>query len=416
MLKTFKVDDVFGPSNSVPESYAVRSNVDSAFTDNLTSSSPILIYGPTATGKTTLRKKYLPDDKCKEIYCESKMSCEDLYGHILQAFGVAETEFIREDRKIALTARISGVFAGGEGRRTSGTNITKTPARPATLSAQYVSNRLRQEGAPIQPIVFEDFHTLSVEAVSEFAQAIKIFFQLGIKVICIAAWREDNLFRHAHLGQRAIEIDVGEWTEENLKAVIANGEQKLNVVFTDAFKSACASLSHGSVALLQNVCKDQLKTIEQVDSTCWIKRTNCGTAETATALIRNRLRLRTDGHYDNLRTLAWGYKRDADFRYASIVESLIASDPMILRDGVHAEALFQLAKKQRSQRGLPNIEDDKLKDALVQLNKLQEDKLSGALYFEVRREDVRCVDRDFLAWLATQSAVEIMQRTKAWYQ
>ena len=106
-------------------------------------------------------------------------------------------------------------------------------------------------------IVLEDFHYLPIETQQSFAYALKAFHENSkFTFIVVAVWREENrlILFNGDLTGRVIAIDADAWNSGQLAEVISVGEQLLNVVFPEHFKSELIAGSFQSVYLVQEAC------------------------------------------------------------------------------------------------------------------------------------------------------------------
>lgn len=67
--KKHDLDEVYGITRELPLNYVSRKLVDDALLENLEKGRHIIIFGSSKQGKTSLRKKCLPDEKYIIVHC-----------------------------------------------------------------------------------------------------------------------------------------------------------------------------------------------------------------------------------------------------------------------------------------------------------------------------------------------------------
>ena len=256
------LNDVFGIMTSVPtHTYVDRSGLDGHFRYLLTTDRHIVIYGSSKQGKTSLRRKQLPEQNCVVVPCKPDFAVSSIYTEIRRQLGVRELVETKKthDIKAGLSAEVKGQAslpliakgnAGGAvhgdyeyGTTTTYSNVTA----PDSLVA--LSEVLKQSG---KKVIIEDFHYLLDSERKAFAFDLKALWDLRVFVIIIGVWAEQNLlllYNH-DLNGRIEELDV-RWKAEELDQVISKGENALSIVFDEPIRQAMIEDSSGNVGLLQ---------------------------------------------------------------------------------------------------------------------------------------------------------------------
>ena len=166
-----KLNKVFGITSLIPEyTYVNRSRLDERFKYFLDTDKHIVIHGASKQGKTVLRKKNLPEEKCVIVRCRYDFKLESLYEDILRQLNVKLPKEMTEslslggegklkmegEAKIPCVTSISGE-AEGTGRIDKTSTATSETVGLNSNSLGYVSNEIKKAG---KRIVIEDFHYL----------------------------------------------------------------------------------------------------------------------------------------------------------------------------------------------------------------------------------------------------------------
>ena len=83
-----KVNEVYGVSNQMIETYIEREKVDSLFLDGLQRRKHIIVYGASKQGKTSLTNKHLKETDYVKINCSTGTTIIDIYKSILRQLNV----------------------------------------------------------------------------------------------------------------------------------------------------------------------------------------------------------------------------------------------------------------------------------------------------------------------------------------
>ena len=87
MMK-MKVNEVYGVSNQMIETYIERSKVDGLFLDGLSRNKHIIVYGASKQGKTSLVNKHLKEDDYVKVNCSTDTDVIDIYKSIIRQLGI----------------------------------------------------------------------------------------------------------------------------------------------------------------------------------------------------------------------------------------------------------------------------------------------------------------------------------------
>jgi hypothetical protein len=269
MTEVHRTADVFGVSRDLPITYVERDDVDDRLLDNLTRDKHVIIYGSSKQGKTCLRRHCLQDDDYILVQCQNTWDIGKLSETILKEAG-CEVEISNartSDGKSKLQVKAKGGFnlfglgkaeaeLGSEGEQ--GHSNTKS-TEPFELDPSDPNDLVRAlKGIDFkQFVVLEDFHYLPQETQEQFAFALKTIHERSkISFIIVAVWREENrlIVYNGDLAGRIISVDADAWSNDDLLKVVAAGEKKLNVQFSEQFKYSLIAHSLNSVYIVQDCC------------------------------------------------------------------------------------------------------------------------------------------------------------------
>jgi hypothetical protein len=254
--------EVFGITSSVPtHTYVDRQGLDGRFKYALEADRYIIIYGASKQGKTSLRRKQLPERQCVVVPCKPDFRVEDLYTEIRRQLHL--TDITQEKSSTTISTKISAeakgkagipLFAEGqaggaaEGSFVRNTETYLTPV-PDELSIPSLAEQVKQQE---KRIIIEDFHYLSEPERHRLAFDLKAFWDLRVFFIIIGVWAEQNLLTtyNNDLSGRVEEIDV-QWDRDDLHLVLAKGEQALLIMFDEPIKESIIADASGNVGLLQ---------------------------------------------------------------------------------------------------------------------------------------------------------------------
>jgi hypothetical protein len=257
------LEDVFGIQREIPLNYVKRENVDDLFAESLKRKHHIVIYGSSKQGKTCLRKKCLSEDDYILIQCSNKISIAQLNELILKQAGfqltTTEKKTSSGNVKVNATAGFK-FFAKAEGAIESGIeSVKEIEKRHLELDLEDVNDIIKAlQSINFQKfIVLEDFHYLRKETQTDFAVALKAYYDNSqFTFIIVGVWLEENrlIAFNGDLAGRIISINVDSWSLESLTAVIETGCRLLNIRFADDLIEKIITESFDNVCFVQEIC------------------------------------------------------------------------------------------------------------------------------------------------------------------
>lgn len=264
-----KVNEVYGVSNQMIETYIEREKVDSLFLDGLQRRKHIIVYGASKQGKTSLTNKHLKETDYVKINYSTGTTIIDIYKSILRQLNVEilnskeENNTVNGELKVEVKAKLKVPLIGGietsggvgTGGKKEYKNLYKTVEYNLTL-AQDISELLISLNFS-KRIILENFHYLQEEVQQQLAFDLRIFEDYNILFIILGIWRERNRLSqyNGDLVDRVIEIPVEPWEAGDLRRIVNIGMPLLNASFehvVDDIISSCFD----SVGVFQEICKE----------------------------------------------------------------------------------------------------------------------------------------------------------------
>lgn len=237
------LEEVFGISSKPVLSYVERAKVDGRFRDSLVSDRHIVIYGSSKQGKTALRQKHIPDERCTIVRCSPRSNVEQIYQAILRDMGIKITN---------VESRSTGIKGGGKAKWSFRAHIpffggadtegeVSTEANTQTTSqSNYVGFDLGDAQSITELlgkmkftkfVVLENFHYLQEVVQKQIAFDLKTFHEVQVRFIILGIWEEANylLMYNGDLQDRFVEIPVEPWVNDDFDKAILNGSNVLNI-------------------------------------------------------------------------------------------------------------------------------------------------------------------------------------------
>ncbi|WP_199544176.1 hypothetical protein [Paraburkholderia kururiensis] len=282
-----KLEQVFGVSRELVESYIEREAVDAALSGALNETRQIIIYGSSKQGKTSLLQRHVPEKKRITVHCGPNTTAEDIYRSFLRQ---RDVEIITEKSSgnnrefgTSISAKFTAMIplfgkgegeAKGEAKAGASQNETRQTIEFNLANAQDVGELLfKVEGREVF-YVLENFHYLSDEVQRQLAFDLRTFEEMGLRFVILGVWRERNRLvqYNGDLQDRVAEIPVEPWEISDFRKIVDKGAPLLNVNLSDEVIGRIFEEAHGSVAVVQELLK---KVCEK-----------CGLFETAKVSVR----------------------------------------------------------------------------------------------------------------------------------
>jgi len=245
-------------------------------------------------------------------------------------------------------------------------------------------------------LVIEDFHYLSLNHRKHFAFDLKALWDFGLFVTIIGIWTQSNMLLHLNpdLSARVHEISL-DWNEGDLRKVIERGGGSLGIEFSEGMTRQLVSLSVGNVGILQKLALMTLDACEIFDGFFFTKELDqLAAVETAALLYAEQL---NPLYQQFARNVSNGIRtrKNSTGIYAHAMAVIMAADDRELREGLHVDRIFDIARarQHRIQRG-------NLKAVLEKMEELQVDQDGRGLVLAYNEgsEEITIVDRQLLLY------------------
>lgn len=418
---TYSVESVYGVNRDLPLNYVERGRVDPIFRDTLKRDKHVIVYGSSKQGKTSLRKRWLPDNDYIVVSCLNTMSPSDLNGAILKAAGysVEQTSTKTSTGHLKVHAEFKGrgkvpliaegeIGGGGETGRQRGSEIVH---KRLELDLQDVNDVVAglQEVDFDKIIALEDFHYLPVDTQRSFAFALKAFHEnSAITFMVVGVWREKNrlVYYNGDLTNRVVSIDADEWSRAELSDVISAGEVLLNIKFDLTFRNKLLDSCFDAVYLVQEACLKACQ-LASVTQTCPDLCT-VGRGIDAKELIKGIVDEQA-GRYGAFATnFAEGFQKTGLEMYKWVLFAVISASHEELERGLRRQEV-SAAIKSRHPEGA-SLNEGNITQALQNTASLQVLKSVRPIIldYDQTTKVIYVVDRSFLIWLAYQDRAEIL--------
>lgn len=240
-IDPYKTVDVFTPSTTARINYVQRAELEKNVVDELNiPGKQLVIYGKSGSGKTTLVIKIL--DKEHIPYVKSHCTSDTTFDSLLidafdqlNVFVMAET---RHNLRINWSAETKSEIRSIKASMKIGESFSESSKYERALPYQLTPQKLAflmGEGGLVWLI--EDFHKVAEEEKKRIADLLKIFVDNSstysqTKIICIGACdsAEELISLDSNLKNRISEIYVSLLSENNIRSIIQNGFDLLNIL------------------------------------------------------------------------------------------------------------------------------------------------------------------------------------------
>jgi len=257
--------DVFTPTKPARIAFVERDSVNDKLVNSLTTpGKQIVVYGHSGTGKTTLLVNKLTQLYERHITtrCMKGLKFEQL---LLDAFDQLAPFYTQERQASVKTT--TGVDLGASYQMlqakisahvSTDASEKQTRLLPPQLTAQALGRFL---GAQKACWVLEDFHKIDESEKDKLSQLMKVFMDLSddypdLKIVALGAvdTARQVVDYDSEMRNRVAEVHVSLMTEQEISAIIAKGEQALNVRFNPDIKRLVARHSNGLASVCHHLC------------------------------------------------------------------------------------------------------------------------------------------------------------------
>jgi hypothetical protein len=407
-----RLEDVFGISSGVMATYVER-GADETFKECLEKRKHILVHGSSKQGKTSLRKRHLPPERCISITCQAEWDLSKLYLAILRRSECYPE--IAEERTTAGGGKINvgfgvpgtGLNIGGErniGGHTSATYRFRNidPNDPNDIISSLTDVKFEKW------IVVEDFHYLPPETQRKFATHLKAFFdESNIRFVIVAIWTGKNkITTLGDLASRVVSVDANLWQKHELTELIGRGEKALNIQFPKNCKDEIVKLSEGSY-IVQETCNAlcQQAHVFQTQPTL----TPVGQIQSVGPIVDEVVSQSTPHYLAFLEAFAQGHQISELEMYKWILYAILHANIEELKVGLPYGRIVDmiLATHPRGKQ----LNNTNIRNALRKVNELQwkRDIKPFVVDYDETATMLHIVDKSYYIWRKRQDVSELLQ-------
>ncbi|VVB78579.1 Uncharacterised protein [uncultured archaeon] len=264
-MEKIQLQDVFGISREIPKyTYVDRSGLDKKLGYLLKTQRHIVIHGASKQGKSCLRKKILTEDNSIIVQCQPLMtSTKDIWATAFRNLNVKMPSSHEISNKTLSGENKSGNLGSNfvilkgdykeEGFNSNENNSTDNYISPSGYDEdlRFLAKNLIEKN---KRLVIEDFHYLNEDIRRQVAFSLKALYELGVYVIIIGIWSEQNLltYYNGDLTGRIEEINLV-WFNPELEELLQRGENILNIKFSENIKKDMLDSSFENVGIFQRL-------------------------------------------------------------------------------------------------------------------------------------------------------------------
>lgn len=408
--KTNKTKDVFGIQRELPLNYVSR-EVDNLFNDSLDRNHHVVIFGSSKQGKTSLRKKNLPEEEYILVHCSNKWDIYHINVNILKqaGFEITISEKLNTNGKAKVNASIGFNLFAKVGTEVEGGMSKEVETKELELDPEDVNDVIKalESLSFSQYIVLEDFHYLKPETQIDFAIELKAFHENSkITFIIVGVWLEENrlIALNGDLAGRVKSVNADEWKIEELRKLIHDGEILLNVTFEPEAINKIISESLNNVYVVQEVCYRICKK-NNVDETSDV---NVNLDCTNVVEIIEEVIEQHSGRYNKfLSSFIDGFQATELEMYKWILYCVLDTDIASLEKGLRRSDINAKLNIHHPKKELLN--PGNLTQALNSVASLQIKKSITPIILDYDTSNLRLniVDKGFLMWLRNQNVEDL---------
>lgn len=269
--KTYSLLDTFGCPECPPQDCPtfLERSVHQKFQHAIRSYNIIIVYGESRQGKTWTIERYCPAQL--RIGCNASMTLGQIKKEMLHIVGrdVHTVEHsITEEYSEGCSASSS---VGSEMLVSAGMDATISSAHRETLTTTYETVDLEKNHDFLETIkknsqgqyfVFDNFHYLSPVVQQQFCSLLKEFNYQGIKIIIVGVWKDASRITAMapDLLNRCAHIDIGTWSDDELREVSSRGAKALNIDIDPVTNGMFIQYAANNVGIykdfLQKLCQE----------------------------------------------------------------------------------------------------------------------------------------------------------------
>lgn len=271
--RIYALNDVYGCSERVPAECPtfIEREVHRAFRNNIKSYNINVVYGESRQGKTWMVDRYCSNQL--RVGCQANMTLNELKTQMLNVAGIQIRKInhsITEDTSVEIE---SFSKVGMELAMSAGISGKESCGHSETIATAYNTVDIENQASFLEAIkdaaadsffVFDNFHYLDPKTQQAFCALLKEFNYQGIRIVIIGVWKDASRITALapDLVNRCGHVDVGSWTEAELREVLKKGDEALNI----SIGESCANIVLNCCAENIGIFKDMLQKFCQCNN------------------------------------------------------------------------------------------------------------------------------------------------------
>lgn len=341
--RRYRLGEVFVPGGRPTITYVPRGDMrlEGEVTSYLDNRHKILsVSGPTKTGKTVLLRNQVGEEMRPLWLSGGAISIVDDFWSALSDELELPTETgmdggVSHTQSGNVSGEVSAGFLKGGGEKGSNVTRDRRMTERTTVSPKQASRKkLRQD--PNYVIIIDDFHYVPSNVQIEIVRGVKdlVFDGVGLIVAAVPHRAYDVVRVEKEMTGRVAQLEVGFWSDDDLKEIAKRGFAALNVVASDALVTRLVAEAFQSPHLMQEFCRQLCSDngisetsptpigIGEPDWTKFFTRLAPGASKTAFDLLARGPRQRSDRKVRHLRD---GNETDI---YGAVLRAIANTGPL----------------------------------------------------------------------------------------
>lgn len=279
-FRIYNLESVFTPSNAAKINYVNRPMLEKKVDKALKIvGTQLIVYGHSGSGKTTLIRKSLFRNKRNFIKtsCISTSSLEELIFNAFDKLNPYYTARKSTKHSTKITTALKATYSGIESALLAETKTENRTEIQRVLPVQLTYEKLAEFlGAANCVWLIDDFHKVKEKEKKKLAEVMKAFVDISddypeVKIIALGAVNSPRevVSYNNELKPRLSEIFVPLLTNNELRTIMQNGADFLNVTFSDALINKTISYSNalGSICHILSYNHCDLNGIDKTSRT-----------------------------------------------------------------------------------------------------------------------------------------------------
>jgi hypothetical protein len=241
--------------------------------------------------------------------------------------------------------------------------------------------------------------------------ALKAFHeQSKLCFIIVGVWLEEGRLTvyNGDLTGRIVSVNADRWARDELRQVIANGEELLNISFADSFKEQLLSKCLDTVYIVQEACY-QACAAKSVILEQESRRTEVGADLDVSSIIQQVVNQQTGRYNSFINLFASGFQETSLQMYKWLLYPVLTADTQTLEAGITYRYMRDLLRQKHPEG--TNLNLGNLTQSLQSVASLQVKKDIKPIVLDYDQTNLKLnvVDRGFLIWRGNQVSTDLLE-------